>query len=51
MQRNILKKYGLSEDQFISEINRLKLPTICANINVLLAMLELIANGDIHEEK
>lgn len=50
MQRNILKKYGSTEDQFISEIDRLKLLTICTNINVHLAMLELIMSGDIHEE-
>lgn len=50
MQENLKKKYGLTDSQLKEGIDIVAkdLVKIC-NINVLLAVTELLANGDINE--
>lgn len=47
---NLLKKYGITREQLDEGINTVgeKLGDIC-NVTVLLAVTELLANGDIKE--
>lgn len=50
MQENLKKKYGLTDSQLKEGIDIVakNLAKIC-NVNVLLAVTELLANGDINE--
>lgn len=49
---NVMKKYGISEEDMKRGIDIVSnnLGKIC-NVNVLLAVTELLVNGDIKEDK
>ena len=50
-QENLIKKYGITENQLKEGIDIVakNLVKIC-NVSVMLAVTELLANGDIKEE-
>lgn len=52
MGKNLCKKYGITEEQLKKGIDIVakNLTQIC-NIQVCLAVCELLANGDIQEDK
>lgn len=49
---NLIKKYGITKEQMYQGVDTVaeNLGNIC-NVSVLLAVTELLANGDIKEDK
>ena len=47
MQDNLKKKYGITDEQFKRATDQLKLGNIACDGIVLIALCDLIANGDI----
>ena len=48
---HLLKKYGITEEELKAAIGQLTLGKIFGNVTVLLALTDLIVNGDISEEE
>ena len=48
---NLLKKYGITESALKAAIDQLTLGKVFGNVTVLLALTDLIVNGDIEEEE
>lgn len=52
MQENVCKKYDITREEFKNGVNRysdLATGKFTGDINVLLAILDLLCNGDIQE--
>lgn len=51
--KNVLKKYGITEEQLKKYGIDVVAPNLgkIANVNVMLAVTELLCNGDIEEEE
>lgn len=48
---HLLKKYGITEAALKAAIDQLTMGKIFGNVTVLLALTDLIVNGDIEEEE
>ena len=47
MQENLLKKYGITKDELKRVVNQINFGRIACGGDVLLALVDLICNGDI----
>lgn len=47
MYQNLIAKYGITVEQLKDAINQIKLEKLHCNIMVLIALTDLLCNGDI----
>jgi len=46
-QQNLKKKYGITDEELKQAVNQIQFGKIACDVTVLIALVDLIANGDI----
>ena len=51
MQDNLKKKYGITDDELKRVVDQINFGKLFGDVNVILALCVLIANGDISSDR